>query len=254
MSNSLQPYGLYNPWNSPGQNTGVCSHFFHQGILTNPGMDPRSPTLQVDSLPAEPPGKPKNTGVDSLSLLQQIFSTQESNRGHLYCRWILYQLSYQGSCIAFRKSSVNIWNAPRLRVNKILPRWRVAREVAFPSFHILTYSTKVSGATSLGTSSAHQGLFLFFFLEVEDPLAIDGPSQLILASGLWTEVMSVTSKLMHKEQLGELPSSPSPTISSRLCSRQSRSKWKSFQQLRTLNDSVRSSLLPRSVTDKGHGQ
>ena len=37
-----------------------------------------SPALQADSLPAEPPGKPKNTGVGSLSLLQWIFSTQES--------------------------------------------------------------------------------------------------------------------------------------------------------------------------------
>ena len=35
--------------------------------------------LQVDSLPAEPPGKPKNTGVGSLSLLQWIFPTQKSN-------------------------------------------------------------------------------------------------------------------------------------------------------------------------------
>ena len=49
------------------------------------------------SLPSEPRGKPKNTGVDSLSLLQQIFLTQELNRGLLHCRWILYQLSYQGS-------------------------------------------------------------------------------------------------------------------------------------------------------------
>ena len=38
-----------------------------------------------------------NTGVGSLSLLQQIFSTQELNQGLLHCRWILYQLSYQGS-------------------------------------------------------------------------------------------------------------------------------------------------------------
>ena len=56
------------------------------GDLSNPGIEPRSPTLQVDSSPAEPQGKPKNTGVGSLSLLQQIFSTQELN-----------QLSYQGS-------------------------------------------------------------------------------------------------------------------------------------------------------------
>ena len=35
----------------------------------------------------------QNTGVGSLSLLQQIFLTQKSNRGLLHCRWILYQLS-----------------------------------------------------------------------------------------------------------------------------------------------------------------
>ena len=67
------------------------------GDLPNPGIEPRSPTLQVDSLPAEPQGKPKNTGVGSLSLLQGIFLTQESNQGLLHCRQILYQLSCQGS-------------------------------------------------------------------------------------------------------------------------------------------------------------
>ena len=66
------------------------------GDLPNTGIKPRSPALQTDSLPAEPPGKPKNTGMGSLSLLQGIFPTQESNRGLLHCRWILYQLSYQG--------------------------------------------------------------------------------------------------------------------------------------------------------------
>ena len=61
-------------------------------------FEPRSPTLQVDSLPAELQGKPKSTGVGSLSLLQQIFATQELNWGLLHCRRILYQLSYQGTC------------------------------------------------------------------------------------------------------------------------------------------------------------
>ena len=56
-----------------------------------------SPSLQADSLPAEPQGKPKNTGVGSLFLLQQIFLTQELNWCLLHCRQILYQLSYQGS-------------------------------------------------------------------------------------------------------------------------------------------------------------
>ena len=53
--------------------------------------------MQVDSLPSEPPGKPTNTEVGSLSLLQGIFLTQELNWGLLHCRRILYQLSYQGS-------------------------------------------------------------------------------------------------------------------------------------------------------------
>ena len=57
MPDSLWPHGLYIPWNSPGQ----------------------------------------NTGVGSLSLLQGIFPTQGSNPGFPHCMWILYQLSYQGS-------------------------------------------------------------------------------------------------------------------------------------------------------------
>ena len=64
--------------------------------LPNPGTEPRSPALQVDSLPAEPQEKPKSTGVGSPSLLQQIFLTQELNQGLLHYRWILYPLSYQG--------------------------------------------------------------------------------------------------------------------------------------------------------------
>ena len=75
------------------------------GDLPNPGIGPKSPALQVDSLPAETPGKPKNTGVGSLSLLQRIFLTQESNWGLLHCRQILYQLSYQGSAIIYQKQT-----------------------------------------------------------------------------------------------------------------------------------------------------
>ena len=65
--------------------------------LPNPGIEPRSPTLQADSLPSEPQGKPKDTRMGSLFLLQWIFPTQELNWGLLHCRWILYQLTYQGS-------------------------------------------------------------------------------------------------------------------------------------------------------------
>ena len=34
---------------------------------SNPGTEPKSPTLQADFLPSEPPGKPKDTGVDPFS-------------------------------------------------------------------------------------------------------------------------------------------------------------------------------------------
>ena len=56
-----------------------------------PGIEPRSLTLQASSLPAQPSGKPKNTGVGRLSLLQYVFPTQELNQGLLH----FYQLSYQ---------------------------------------------------------------------------------------------------------------------------------------------------------------
>ena len=61
MSDSLLPHGLHGPWNSPGQ----------------------------------------NIGVGSLSFLQGIFPTQGSNPGLLHCRQILYQLSHKGSPIYY---------------------------------------------------------------------------------------------------------------------------------------------------------
>ena len=85
VSSSLWPHGLYSPWNSPGQNTGV-GIFSSPGDLPNPGIELRSPVLQVDSLPAEPQGKPKNSRVGTLSLFQRIFPTQESNQDLLHCR------------------------------------------------------------------------------------------------------------------------------------------------------------------------
>ena len=67
---SFWPHGLYNPWNSPGQ----------------------------------------NTGLGSISLLQGIFPIQGSNPGLLHCRRIPYQLNHKGSprileWVAYRFSS-----------------------------------------------------------------------------------------------------------------------------------------------------
>ena len=72
MEFSRQEYWSGLPFPSPGD-------------LPNPGIKPRSPALLEGSLPAEPPGQPKNTRVGGLSLLQQIFPAQESHWGLLHC-------------------------------------------------------------------------------------------------------------------------------------------------------------------------
>ena len=55
----------------------------------------------------------QNTGMGSLSVLQGIFPTPESNRGLLHCGWILYQLSYQG----------NIWGFFSVNTHSYYPTW-----------------------------------------------------------------------------------------------------------------------------------
>ena len=100
LSNCLGPHGLYSPWNSPSQNSGIGSLSLLQGIFPTQRSNP-GPQHRRDSLPAEPQGKPKNTGVGSLSLPQWIFLTQKLDQGLLNCRRILYQLSYQGRLFFF---------------------------------------------------------------------------------------------------------------------------------------------------------
>ena len=46
-------------------------------VFSQPGLEPTSPTLLADSSLSEPPGKPNNTEVGSLSVLEEIFLTQE---------------------------------------------------------------------------------------------------------------------------------------------------------------------------------
>ena len=77
VSDSFRPHGLYSPWNSPGQ----------------------------------------NTGVGSLSLLQWIFPTQESNWGVLHCGRILYQLTYEGSHEHIDED--------KRQIEKLWSRWKI---------------------------------------------------------------------------------------------------------------------------------
>ena len=73
----------------------VSSSYLRLLLFLPASLTPACASLQVDSLPTEPPVKPKNTEVCSLSFLQGIFLTQELNQGLLHCRQILYQLSYR---------------------------------------------------------------------------------------------------------------------------------------------------------------
>ena len=95
MSSSLQPQGLYNPWNSPGQNTGVGSLSLLQGIFPTQRSNPRLPYCRWILYQLSLQRSPRILG--SLSLLQQIFPTQGLNPHLLHHRQILYQLSHQRS-------------------------------------------------------------------------------------------------------------------------------------------------------------
>ena len=103
----------YRPWNSLSQDTGMGGLSLLQGIFPTQGSNPGLPTLQMDSLAAEPQGNLKNTVVGRLFFLQQIFPIQESNWDLLHCRWILSQLSCQGS--PFLGKSIPIWGNSKLQ-------------------------------------------------------------------------------------------------------------------------------------------
>ena len=81
-------------WRGKPKNTGVGSLSLLQWDFPNPGIELGSPALQADSLPAEPPGSTRILEWVAYPFSNGIFPTQESNWGLLHCRWILYQLSY----------------------------------------------------------------------------------------------------------------------------------------------------------------
>ena len=85
VSKPLRHHGLYSPWNSPGQ----------------------------------------KTGVGSLSLLQGIFPSQGSNPGLLHYRQILYQLSHKGSPNLDLRGGTRIWTGDLLICNQMLYHWAI---------------------------------------------------------------------------------------------------------------------------------
>ena len=99
--NPLQCSCLENPRNRGAWWAAVCAvtqswtRLKRLSSSSSSSRDRTQVSCIAGRLPSEPSGKLKNTGVGTLSLLQGIFLTQESNQGVLHCRWILHQLSYQ---------------------------------------------------------------------------------------------------------------------------------------------------------------
>ena len=131
MSDSLWPHGLYSPWNSPGQNTGVGGR----------------------------------------SLFQGIFPTQGLNAGLLHCRWFLYQLSHKGSprilewvaCPFTTNRSSPSRNPTRVSsiAGGFFINWTI-REALWGNWIIYNFPTIIINAavTILSTLWAYLGIFL----------------------------------------------------------------------------------------------
>ena len=97
VSDALPPPGLYSPWSSPGQNTGVGSLSLLQGIFPTQGSHPGLPHCRQILYQLNHKGRPR-----ILEWVVYPFSSGSSwprNRTWVSwnCRWILYQLSYQES-------------------------------------------------------------------------------------------------------------------------------------------------------------
>ena len=97
MSDSLRPYGLYSPWNSPGQNTGVGSLSLLQGTFPTQGSNPALPHCRRILHQLSHKGSPRILKWVVYPFSSASFLTQEFNQGLLHCRRILYQLSYEES-------------------------------------------------------------------------------------------------------------------------------------------------------------
>ena len=185
---------------------------------SQPGIEPSSHALQVDSLLTEPTGKPKNSWGGSLSLLQGIFPTQKLNWGLLHCRWILYELSYQGSpdlsissvqslsrvwlfvttWIAARQASLSITNSQSLlklmSIESVMPSSHLIlchpllllppippsiRVFSNESTLLMSWTKCWSFSFSISPSNEHSGL-ISFRMDWLDLLAVQGTLKSLL--------------------------------------------------------------------------
>ena len=123
---------VYSLWNSPGQNTGVGSH----SLLNSQPRDwTQVSCIAGGFFTSWSTREAKNTGVGSLSPVQQMFPTQELNHGLLHCRQILYQLSYQEApwgCKIVQPLWKTVW-----QVSKILSTFIMVTKWNNPNAHQL---------------------------------------------------------------------------------------------------------------------
>ena len=97
MSDSLRPRGLYSPWNSPGQNTGVGSLSLLQEIFPTQGLNPGLPHYRWILYQLSHKGSPKILECVVYPFPRGSSQPRNQTQGLLHCRQILYQLSYLGT-------------------------------------------------------------------------------------------------------------------------------------------------------------
>ena len=93
---SLRSHGLYSPWDSPGQNTGVGSFSLLQGIFPTQGLNPGLPHCRQILYQLSHQGSPRLLEWIAYTFSRGICLTQELKWGLIHCRQILCQLSHQG--------------------------------------------------------------------------------------------------------------------------------------------------------------
>ena len=119
------------------------------GDLPNPGIEPRSPTLQADSLPSQPPGKPKNTGVVAYPFSRQSFQPRNQTEvsgtaGGFFTRYVIYM-----SLSLFTSLCVKISRSVHVAANGIISVFSMAEKYSTVCVryihHILLIQSSVSG-------------------------------------------------------------------------------------------------------------
>ena len=101
VSNPLKPQGLLCPWDSPGKNTGVGSHFFPQRIFLTQESNPSPLHWQADSLPLSHLESPRLSGLLVTFWKSEAHQWSSESPGKFRktrVAWISLRLSYWGCC------------------------------------------------------------------------------------------------------------------------------------------------------------